>query len=90
MINYLKKLFLKFQKRKFILKDKLKARKTNYVFQYLLSNYEMKLRGQIDLPPFYYAIYDIENILKQGKLDTAYDLIKKIIKERFEGGKNEI
>ena len=90
MINFLKKLFLKFQKRKFITQDRLKAQKMSYVFQYLLSNYEIKLRGKLDLPPFYYAIYDIENILKRGELENAYDLIKTIIRKKLEGGKNEI
>lgn len=83
MINLLKKLFLKFQKRKFITKDELKRQKISYIFQYLLSNYEIKLRGMVDLPAFYYATSDIEQIIKRGRVDFAYDLIKKIIKQKF-------
>lgn len=87
MINLLKKFFLKFQNEKnLLINDDLKRRKINLIFQYLLSNYEIKLRGKVDLPAFCYASADTKQIIETGKIDFAYELIKKLL----EGGKNEI
>ena len=83
MNNLLKKFFLKFQKRNLLIKDDLKRQKINFIFHYLLSNYEAELRGKIDLPAFCYALSDIKEIIKEEKIDFAYNLIKKVIYRNF-------
>lgn len=87
MFNFLKKI----QKRKFKIHDDLKKQKINYVFKYLLINWENQLRGKVDLPAFYYAVWDMEHILKRGCVDCAYELAKKIIHTNYKfRRKNEI
>ena len=69
-------------KRKMICSE-IEQKKVNFVYWYLLKNYEKELKGKVDLPAFEYATRDMQQIRQQGKLERAYKLAQKaVLKKR--------
>lgn len=77
--NYLAKRVEKEQ----LIQSELERQKTDYVFRFLLTNYEKQLKGTVDLPAFIYAERDIKKIKKMGKLNEAYDSAKKCLEKQW-------
>lgn len=69
-------------KRKMICSE-IEQKKVNFVYWYLLRNYEKELKGKVDLPAFEYATRDMQQIRQQGKLERAYKLAQEaVLKKR--------
>lgn len=69
-------------KRKMICSE-IEQKKVNFVYWYLLKNYEKELKGKVDLPAFEYATRDMQQIRQQGKLERAYKLAQEaVLKKR--------
>ena len=71
------------KQKKLIIKSELERQKTDYVFRFLLMNYEKQVKGTVDLPAFIYAIRDMKEIKRMGKLNEAYDSAKKCLETQW-------
>ena len=75
IINFIKKKVEAARRKKYLIKSAIERKKTNFVFRYLLLNYEKQTEGQVDIPAFMYAEKDMQEIKKLNKLNEAYILV---------------
>lgn len=87
MLKKLKKIIEKRKHRKLIVKSELQRKKIDFVYNFLLRNYEIQLKNTVDLPAFHYANNDMEQIIKLGKVNIAYDEALKAMRNSFEARK---
>ncbi len=71
------------QRKKMLIKSSIERKKMNFVFRFLLTNYEKQTEGQVDIPAFEYALADIRKIRRLNKINEAYDYAKKVLEEEF-------
>lgn len=83
MIKFIQNYVESKRRKKALIKSEIERKKTNFVFRYLLNNYEKETEGKIDIPAFMYASKDMEDIKRMGKLKEAYDNAKRILEEEF-------
>lgn len=77
MITFIKKYVEKRRAEKLRIKSELERLKENYVYRYLLYNYEKQLKGTVDFGAWFYATRDIKQIKERNQLDRAYRLAKQ-------------
>jgi len=84
ILDFIAKQIEKQQQKKLIIKSEIERQKTDYVFRFLLMNYEKQVKGTVDLPAFIYAIRDMKEIKRMGKLNEAYDSAKKCLEKQWQ------
>ena len=77
MIEFIKKYVEKRRAKKLRIKSELDRLKENYVYRYLLYNYEKQLKDKVDFGAWFYATRDIKQIKERNQLDRAYRLAKQ-------------
>lgn len=77
MIEFIKKYVEKRRAEKLRIKSELDRLKENYVYRYLLYNYEKQLKDKVDFGAWFYATRDIKQIKERNQLDRAYRLAKQ-------------
>ena len=87
MKNFFKGFFERRKKQELLIKSELERKKINFVYRFLLNQYEFELRGKVDLPAFEYATKDMQHIIKTNQIEKAYQEANKILKQSFEKGK---
>lgn len=87
IINFIKKKVEAARRKKYLIKSAIERKKTNFVFRYLLLNYEKQTEGQVDIPAFMYAEKDMQKIKKLNKLNEAYTFAKEALRKNFEAEK---
>jgi hypothetical protein len=90
MKNFLKGFFERRKKQELLIKSELERKKINFVYRFLLNQYEFELRGKVDLPAFEYATKDMKHIIKTNQIEKAYQEANRVLKEGFEKGKSAI
>lgn len=75
MLKKIKQFLLRRKK----IKSEIEQKKINFVYWFLLRNYEKELKGKVDLPAFEYATRDMRQILNKEKLDLAYKNAQKVV-----------
>lgn len=83
MIKFIQNYVEEKKKKKMLVKSEIERKKLDFVYRYLLSNYERQTQGKIDIPAFEYAIQDIRKIRAMGKVNEAYNNAKRILEEEF-------
>lgn len=83
MLKFFTDYIEKRKNKKLIIKSEIERQKTNFVYRFLLTNYERATKGKVDLPAFIYANKDMKNIKKMGKLNEAYDNAKKCLENQW-------
>lgn len=83
MIKFIKKYVETKRRQKALIKSEIERKKTNFVFRFLLNNYEKETEGKVDIPAFMYASNDMQQIKKMGKLNEAYDNAKKSLENKW-------
>lgn len=79
MIEFIKKYVERRRAEKLRIKNRLDRLKEDYVYRYLLNNYEIQLKDKVDFGAWYYATRDIKYIKTTNQLDRAYRLAKKVL-----------
>ena len=77
MIEFIKKYVEKRRAEKLRIKSELDRLKENYVYRYLLYNYEKQLKDKVDFGAWFYATRDMKQIKERNQLDRAYRLAKQ-------------
>jgi len=90
MKNIFKNFFERKKRKDLFIKSELERKKINFVYRFLLNQYEFELRGKVDLPAFEYATKDMKHIIKTNQIEKAYQEANRILKEGFEKGKAAI
>jgi hypothetical protein len=84
IIKFIRKKVEEAKRKKYLIRSAIERKKTNFVFRYLLLNYEKQTEGQVDIPAFMYAEADMRKIKKMNKLNEAYDFAKEVLKKNLE------
>jgi len=78
--NYLQKR----RKKQMIISDEIRRKKIDFVYRFLLNHHEARLKNKVDLPAFYYAIDDMEFVIKKDRLNDAYKYAREFYRKQFE------
>lgn len=84
MFEKIKKIFSDRKRKKMLIKDEIKRKKINFVYRFLLDHHERRLKNQIDIPAFYYALDDMEFVIKKDRLNEAYKYARDFYRRQFE------
>lgn len=83
MIKFIKNYVEAKRRKKALVKSEIERKKLNFVYRFLLNNYERSTEGKVDLPAFIYATRDMQDIRAMGKVNEAYDNAKKVLLREF-------
>lgn len=89
MLNFFKNFLERKRKNELIIKSALQRKKINFIYRFLLSNYEIQLKDKIDFPAFHYATRDIEKIILTNQVGRAYQEANECLKIQFEKERKE-
>jgi len=78
MFKLIKKYLQQRRLKKFLIACELQRLKENYVYRFLLNNYERELKGKVDFGAWWYASEDMKKIKANRCLNKAYDYARKI------------
>ena len=83
MIKFIQNYVEAKRRKKTLVKSETERKKINFVYRFLLNNYERLTEGKIDIPAFIYATKDMKEIIAMNKINEAYDNAKKVLEENF-------
>jgi len=83
MIKIIKNYLAERKRKKYLIQSAIERKKINFVYRYLLNNYEKSIENKVDIPAFMYASKDMKQIIRERKINQAYDNAKKILEEEF-------
>lgn len=81
MFKLIRKYLQQRKVKKFLIACELQRLKENFVYHYLLNNYERELKGKVDFGAWWYASRDMERIKMTGQLNKAYTYAKNILEK---------
>lgn len=86
MFKWIRKYLQQRKVKRYLIACEIQRLKEDYVYRFLLNNYERELKGKIDFGAWWYASEDMKKIKAKGRLNMAYDYARKITEKNLREG----